>query len=52
MRAAPDSMLAMRLSWPGLSTKLTTRDSSEAPPQAGHFGAAEYPAGASHDGHL
>ena len=52
IRAEPDNMLAIKLSWPGLSTKLTTLVSSLSLPQFGHFGEVEYPKGSSHFLHL
>ena len=59
MTAAPLSIVAIRMSCPGQSTKLTWRTSSIAPPQCSHGGAsslelpyARYDAGRSHAGHL
>ena len=41
IRADPDNMFAMRLSWPGESTKLTTLNSSLFPPHRAHVGLVE-----------
>ena len=45
-------MFAIRLSWPGLSTMLTTLVSSDFFPQLAHFDSVEYPSGSEHLGHL
>ncbi len=52
IKAEPDNIFAIKLSCPGLSTKLTTLDNSLSFPQLGHFGVVEYPKGASQFLHL
>lgn len=52
MRAAPDSIVAIRVSCPGASTKDTARRNSVAAPHPGHFLCVEYAFAPSQSGHL